>query len=107
MPIDRSKIYVTTFSVRIELKEPLQQGIERMGLESFGDLMTMVANHGEEMAQLLAPVLQKHLAEKRDKPVAKRGKGKATLAAERALANVDDARLATVLEELNLQGKTP
>ncbi len=111
MAINRDKTYVTTFSVKKELKEPLREGMAKIGLESYGDLASMVALHGEEMAQVLRPLVARYMDSKTravSEDHGKRGKGKATLAAEKIIDSAADANeLDAALEALGLLGKTP
>lgn len=79
MPTPREDLYTTTFAVRKELKDPLREGLQKMGLTSFGDLMTMVAKHGDEVAQALAPTVAKFKA---DAEKSRRGRGRAQIAKE-------------------------
>ena len=59
MPTARENLYTTTFAVRKELKDSLREGLEKVGLDSYGELMTMLAEHGDEVAQALRPIAEK------------------------------------------------
>lgn len=111
MALNRDKTYVTTFSVKKEFKEPLREGLKTIGLESYGDLASMVALHGEEMAEVLGPLVARYMGSKTravSEDHGKRGKGKVTLAAEKILDSASDAdELDAALAELGLLGKTP
>jgi hypothetical protein len=101
MPTPRDQLYTTTFAVRKDLKDPLRAGLEKVGLESYGELMTMLAEHGDEIAQALRPTVEKFKA---TRVVQRRGKGRATQAVTAALADATPAELDAVLQELGLQG---
>ena len=77
MPRYSEESYSSSFSVKKELREPLRDGLKKIGLSSYGELMTMIAEHGEEMALALAPVVEKF---KSTNLMLSHGKGKARIA---------------------------
>ena len=81
MPTARENLYTTTFAVRKELKDSLREGLEKIGLDSYGELMTMLAEHGDEVAQALRPIAEKFKEQTELGRRAKaRGRGRAQIA---------------------------
>lgn len=103
MPTPREELYTTTFAVRKELKDSLRDGLTKIGLDSYGDFLTMVAKHGDEMAVVLAPIVKRYLASKLG-PVKRRGKGKTTMIVEEAIKDATPDELAEALRELGVRG---
>lgn len=72
MAQSKNGYYITTYSVREELREPLRQTMEEMGLANVSNFLTMVAEHGDEVKQALTGIVAKHMD---GKMLVQRGRG--------------------------------
>lgn len=89
-------LYRTTFAIRKDLKDPLLNTVEKIGLGSVSDLLSFMALRGDEIAQALQPIAADYMA---NKVVVHRGRGKATVLREQ-MAQLSDEEQLALLQEL-------